>query len=112
MHDFTLKAFYTHTIPSNNTEYKVQWVNTIRIYACDQIAVMDCGGETIVSAFTNSGSTILTESIPHSEPKSDSSQMVDEYCHRIILENAHGKTTQVVEAPRKAIPSFPNKESA
>ena len=96
MHNFTLKADYRHFIKSED-----KWIYTTRIYACDHIAVMDASSETIVSAFTNDGSRVIDVTIPH---YGSSSQAGEETCTRVILENAHGRTSQVVTAPKLSDP--------
>lgn len=102
MRDFTIKAMYRHTVPTSITKENptgTQWIYTTRIHACDHVAVMDCGNETFVTGFTADGARAFEDKVVN-RPVSNDDGRKGEFLERVIVENGHGKTTQVIKPPK------------
>lgn len=96
MKDFTIKACYRHFVKKDGDG---EWIYTTRLYACDHVAVMATPDVIFVTGFLNNDTRAFEDTVPN-HPLSADAGKSKEVCTEIIVENAHGKTTQHVRSPR------------
>lgn len=118
MSNFTLKLFYNHRVPDDALPGGKYWIYTTRLYACDHVAVMEVGDQTMVAGIMNDGSRSVdatVESYENSTAEGRDNRNVRggggipqydpdaEICTKAIVENSHGKTTQVIKISAEGI---------